>query len=87
MALPGKTGLELLRVHRRSGGRCPSKVVRMSLLNEIVTSRLLDELGPVPMREKVLILAEDPARQLAQVTSQSPTWKKHDFYTVAKHTA
>jgi hypothetical protein len=34
----------------------------MSLLDEIVTSRLLDELGPVPMREKVLILAEDPAR-------------------------
>ena len=53
---------------RRTGGKCQGKSVRMNVLEDLIVSALMDAAGTVPMREKIVIPAEDSARELAKVT-------------------
>jgi len=52
----------------RAGGSCAGKSVRMNVLEELVTGTLMEVAGTVPMREKIVIPAEDHQAELARVT-------------------
>lgn len=55
---------------RRMGGKCPSKSVRIDVLDRTATDALMLQVGSAPMLKRIVHLAEDHTRKLAEIDRQ-----------------